>query len=184
MTPTQEDVSMKSSSDDVRKQFIDHRDDKAYRLAYADESLNISIATQIKVLREQRVLKQGELAALAAMKQSMISRYENVNYSSWSINTLKKLAEAFDVVLDVRFRSFRDLVILTQEFNRESLQVPSFNDDQYFSPGYTVPQVFSAYPYSPQAPGKSYTVRYAFNPLLHGSARITMPFSGLRIVYT
>src|SRR5271169_2144121 len=140
MIPTQEDVPTKLSPDDVRQQFIDNRDDKSYRHAYADESLNISIATQIKVLREQRVLRQKDLANLAAMKQSMISRYENVNYSSWSINTLKKLAEAFDVVLDVRFRSFRDLVILTQGFSRESLQVPSFSDDPYFSQGYTSPQ--------------------------------------------
>ncbi len=182
MTPTQEDVSTKLSLDDVRQQFIDNRDDKSYRHAYADESLNISIATQIKVLREHRELRQKDLADLAVMKQSMISRYENVNYSSWSINTLKKLAEAFDVVLDVRFRSFRDLVILTQGFSRESLQVPSFNDDPYFLPGYTSPQVFSTYTSLPQGSGKTYTVRYVFNPQLHVSPGIAIPFSNLGAV--
>src|ERR1035441_9141022 len=136
MIPTQEDAPTKSSPDDVRQQFIENRDDKSYRHAYADESLNISIATQIKVLREQRELRQKDLAILAAMKQSMISRYENVNYSSWSINTLKKLAEAFDVVLDVRFIGFKDLVTITQKFNRESLEVLSFPKDPYFSEDY------------------------------------------------
>ena len=150
MIQTEEDATTKLSPDDVRQQFIDNRDDKSYRHAYADESLNLSIATQIKVLREQRELRQKDLADLAGMKQSMISRYENVNYSSWSINTLKKLAEALDVVLDVRFRSFGDLVALTQGFSRESLQVPSFSKDPYFSDGYASRQVYLAYAQSPQ----------------------------------
>jgi transcriptional regulator with XRE-family HTH domain len=141
MSPTREDVLMKSSSDDLRQQLVDSRDDKGYRHAYADESLNISIATQIKVLREQRNLRQTDLAELAGMKQSMISRYENVNYSSWSINTLRKLAEAFDVTLDVRFRSFKDLVTLTQGFSRETLEVSSFSNDPYFSEAYQPQQV-------------------------------------------
>jgi transcriptional regulator with XRE-family HTH domain len=116
----------------LRQDFIDNKDDKSYRHAYADESLNITIATQIKVLREQHVLKQAELAKNANMKQSMISRYENVNYSSWSLTTLKRLAEAFDVILDVRFRSFKDLVVDTCNFSRESLQVPEFTEDPFF----------------------------------------------------
>src|SRR5271155_3062172 len=106
--------------------------DKEYRHAYADESLNTFIATQIKVLREQRGLTQKELATAAEMKQSMISRYENANYSSWSVNTLKKLAEAFDVCLDVKFRSFGELVTAVDGFSRESLQVPKFANDPFF----------------------------------------------------
>ena len=151
MIQTEEDATTKLSPDDVRQQFIDNRDDKSYRHAYADESLNLSIATQIKVLREQREMRQKDLAELAGMKQSMISRYENVNYSSWSINTLKKLAEAFDVMLDVRFRSFRDLVTLTQGFSRQSLEVPPFSKDPYFSENYAPRQVYVSYAQSPQA---------------------------------
>jgi hypothetical protein len=67
------------------------------------------------------------------MKQSMISRYENANYSSWSVNTLKKLAEAFDVCLDVKFRSFGELVTAVDGFSRESLEVPKFSDDPFFN---------------------------------------------------
>jgi transcriptional regulator with XRE-family HTH domain len=151
MIQTEEDATTKLSPDDVRQQFIDNRDDKSYRHAYADESLNLSIATQIKVLREQRELRQKDLAELAGMKQSVISRYENVNYSCWSINTLKRLAEAFDVVLDVRFRSFRDLVTLTQGFSRESLQVLEFSKDPYFSEGFASRQVPVVYAQPTQA---------------------------------
>lgn len=123
---------MLRSDNSLRGDFIHNKDDKSYRHAYADESLNISIATQIKVLREQRGMRQEDLAQEASMHQTMISRYENVNYSSWSINTLKKLAEALDVWLDVRFRSFGDLVATTDRFNRESLEVPAFRDDPFF----------------------------------------------------
>jgi transcriptional regulator with XRE-family HTH domain len=123
---------MSQSVKTLRQDFIDNKDDKDYRNAYADESLNITIATQIKVLREQRGWYQKDLADKANMKQSMISRFEDVNYASWSISTLKRLAEAFDVILDVRFRSFKDLVIDTCSFSRESLQVPEFRKDQFF----------------------------------------------------
>jgi len=108
------------------------RDDKEYRHGYADESTTVSVATQLKVLREQRNLTQSQLALEAGMRQSMISRYENVSYSSWSINTLRKLAVAFDVWLDVRFRSFGELVAATDEFSQEALEVPRFDDDPFF----------------------------------------------------
>jgi transcriptional regulator with XRE-family HTH domain len=116
----------------LRAEFIRTKDDKEYRHAYADEALNATIATQIKVLREQRDLTQEALAREAQMKQSMISRYENVNYSSWSIKTLKKLAEAFDVFLEVRFRSFRNLVESAETLSGEALQVAAFTDDPFF----------------------------------------------------
>lgn len=123
---------MLKSSDSLRQEFIANKDDKSYRHAYADESLNIWIATQIKVLREQRGWRQEDLAKKSEMTQPMISRYENVNYNSWSLNTLKKFAQAYDLWLDVRFRPFGDLVTTTEDFSRESLQAPSFNDDPFF----------------------------------------------------
>jgi transcriptional regulator with XRE-family HTH domain len=123
---------MSESSKSLRNELIQTQDDKEYRHAYAEEELNATIGTQIKVLREQRGLTQEALAREAGMKQSMICRYEDVNYSSWSISTLKKLARAFDVWLEVRFRSFADLVAATEAFSREELQVPKFAEDPYF----------------------------------------------------
>lgn len=123
---------MLKSYSSLREDLINTADDKEYRHAYAEESLNLSIATQIKVLREQRDMTQQRLAEEAGMKQSMISRYEDVHYSSWSINTLRKFARAFDVYLEVRFRSFREMVESVDNFSRETLQVPKFTDDLYF----------------------------------------------------
>ena len=125
---------MSKSYSSLREDLIRTADDKEYRHAYAEESLNLSIATQIKVLREQRDMTQQRLAEEAGMKQSMISRYEDVNYSSWSISTLRKLAKAFDVDLEVRFRSFHELVESVDNFSRATLQVPKFTEDSYFKP--------------------------------------------------
>jgi transcriptional regulator with XRE-family HTH domain len=121
---------MSELADNLKNDFVSNG--KEYRHAYADETLNTVVATQLKVLREQRNLTQHQLAELAEMKQSMISRYENANYSSWSLNTLKKLGEALDVWLDVRFRSFGEFVREVDSFSRASLEVPLFADDPFF----------------------------------------------------
>jgi transcriptional regulator with XRE-family HTH domain len=124
---------MRELNNSLREELIENKDDKEYRHAYADENLNATIATQIKVLREQRGMSQDSLAREAGMRQSMISRYENVNYSSSSINTLRKLAKAFDVYLDVRFRSFREMVESVENFGREALEVSRFTEDPFFN---------------------------------------------------
>jgi transcriptional regulator with XRE-family HTH domain len=107
--------------------------DKDYRHGYADEFLNSSIATQIKVLREQHGWSQKELAKHAQMKQPRISVMENVNYSSWSINILRKLAEAFDLTLCVSFESFGKRLADIERFSREALERFSFEDDPVFA---------------------------------------------------
>lgn len=96
--------------------------DKEFADGYVDEFLNMSIATQLKVLREQRGYTQQQLADLAGMKQERISVLENVNYSSWSINTLRKLAVAFDVTLRVSFETFGSRLAEMENFTRKSLQ--------------------------------------------------------------
>jgi transcriptional regulator with XRE-family HTH domain len=106
--------------------------DRDYRHAYAEESLNTYIATQIKVLREQRNLTQAELAGLTGMKQPRIAVMEDINYSSWSIKTLRRLAEALDLRLSVKFETFSSLIPEVATFSRESLERLSFENDTWF----------------------------------------------------
>lgn len=123
---------MKSISDLVNKVKKAFKS-KEYRHAYADEFLDVSIATQIKILRQQRKWGQKHLAKLVGMEQPRISVMENVNYSSWSINTLRKLAKAFDLTLRVSFESFGDRIKEIEQFNRKALERPSFKDDPVFA---------------------------------------------------
>jgi transcriptional regulator with XRE-family HTH domain len=106
--------------------------DEDYRYAYQEEFANSRMATQIKVIREQRGLKQTELAELADMKQSRISALENVNYDSWSVSTLRRLARALGVTFDFGFKSWGELLPEIQGFGRKALEKPKFEDDPAF----------------------------------------------------
>lgn len=118
---------------ELREHLKDAFRDCEYRHTFAEESLNTSIATQIKVLREQRGWNQGELATHADMQQPAISRFENINYSAWSLTTLKRLAQTFDLVLSVKFETFASLLNEVEEMNREYLERCSFEDDPAFA---------------------------------------------------
>lgn len=104
----------------MRKTKNRFKEDHEYRHAYADEFLNTMVRTQIRVLREQRGMSQGDLARRIGTTQTAISRLENVNYSSWNIRTLKKIAEAFDLRLHVSFETFGSLDV--SALNKEALE--------------------------------------------------------------
>ena len=70
---------------------------------HPDDSLDRYIATQIKIFREQQGMSQRELAKKVGMTQPRIAVLEDTHYSSWSINTLRRLANAFDLKLSIRF---------------------------------------------------------------------------------
>src|SRR5438309_1272343 len=70
----------------ARKKLRGEFQDRSRRQACADETLNKTIATQIRVLREQRKLTQKQLADLTGMTQPRIAVLEKSDYSSWSIN--------------------------------------------------------------------------------------------------
>jgi transcriptional regulator with XRE-family HTH domain len=103
--------------------------DKEYAHTFINEILCAKIATQIKVLREQNNWKQEDLAKEAHLTQETISRMENVNYSSWRISSLKKLAKAFDLALHVSFENFSTELNSITNIDRESLERTSRNDE-------------------------------------------------------
>lgn len=96
--------------------------DPEYSEGYAESFLDSYIATQIKVLREQREFSQSSLADLINTRQGVISRIESVNYSKWNLSTLKKLARAFRVRLHVSFETYGSLLEEVDTFSRKSLE--------------------------------------------------------------
>ena len=60
---------------------------------------NKKIQKNIRELRKENVLSQGELAEKLGGKKSLVSNYEN-GYSVPDIFTLITLADIFDVTLD------------------------------------------------------------------------------------
>lgn len=67
-------------------------------------------------------MTQAELGEHIGTTQAGVSRYENVNYSSWSIKTLIRLARAFHVRLKVSFEPFGSLPEEVMRFDRKSLE--------------------------------------------------------------
>ncbi len=111
------------------KTLVGEFDNKEYAHAYLEEFSNMEIATQIKVLREQRGLTQAQLADLAGMKQERICALEDVDYRSWMLKTLRKLAEAFDLSLKVSFESFSNRAFDVDGLSRSKLERASRDED-------------------------------------------------------
>jgi transcriptional regulator with XRE-family HTH domain len=124
-----EDVITRDLSETLREEF----QDEDYRYAYDEEFANARIATQIKVIREAQEMRQKDLAEKAGMKQSRISELENVNYSMWSISTLRRLARALGVRLAFRFEGWGELLPQVEDFGRRTLERPRFEDDPAFT---------------------------------------------------
>lgn len=103
--------------------------DKEYAHAYVEEFDNAYIAAQIKALREQRNWTQQQLAERAGMKQERISALEDVDYDSWTLKTLRKLASAFDTALNVSFIPFSQRIFDITNLKAESLKVEDRTKD-------------------------------------------------------
>jgi transcriptional regulator with XRE-family HTH domain len=84
-------------------------------------------------LREQRGMTQQDLADKIGTKQAGVSRLENVNYSSWKTQTLKKIARALGVRLSITFETFGTLPEEAAAFRRGSLERPEFENDPAFA---------------------------------------------------
>jgi len=105
---------------------------KFFRKRYRDVfgvSITGTTAAQIRAMREQRQWSQEELARRVGMGQARISLLENPNYENLSLNTLKRVANAFDVALVVRFVPFSKLIEMLDTETSESLAVPGFLEE-------------------------------------------------------
>jgi transcriptional regulator with XRE-family HTH domain len=119
---------MSKTFDRMRQSFPN----KDYRHTYANGLVDSKLATQLKVLREQRGWTQAQLAEKCGMQQARISVLEDVNYASWSISTLRRIGKAFDLWLDVEWKEFGELPRTWQNMSRETLERESFDDDPVF----------------------------------------------------
>jgi transcriptional regulator with XRE-family HTH domain len=108
------------------------KDELEYRSEVNKAFSEVFISKQLKALREREAepLTQTQLANKAGMKQSRISELEGMNYSSWSISTLERLAKALGVAFTYSFEAWRDLVSrMEQGLSAEVLAIPSFDRD-------------------------------------------------------
>lgn len=102
-------------------------DNKEYRDAFVDAMIRNGLAFQIRALRGD--MTQGELAARMGTQQNVISRYEDPDYGSFALNTLKRLASEFNVALICRFAPFSELRRYAASVSKESVAVLNYDQE-------------------------------------------------------
>jgi transcriptional regulator with XRE-family HTH domain len=103
--------------------------DKEYRHGIVNAQIEVDLPLQIRALRKQLVGTQPEMAALTGMRQPRISAMEKPGGAHFTLETLRRLAEAFDVALIVRFAPFSELLDWSGKFNPDTFRVPGFTEE-------------------------------------------------------
>ena len=97
-------MARKKSADDALK-ILDEmffQSEEARRELRAAET-SAQISRQVYALRKDAGLTQMELAEHIGTSHSVISRLEDDDYEGHSLNLLRRIAEAFDKKIEVRF---------------------------------------------------------------------------------
>ena len=102
---------------------------KSFRDAYTEQHVKTSIPEQIRAIRIKRNWTQSELAERSKTTQTVIARVEDINYGNLSLNTLLKIASAFDIGLLVKFVPYSRLVREFEDTSIAAVNVPAFSDD-------------------------------------------------------
>jgi HTH-type transcriptional regulator/antitoxin HipB len=107
--------------------------DPQYREAFVSSQIGIGIPFQIRALMLARGWTQKELARRAKMRQPTISALISPGKTRPNLETLRRLAAAFDCGLMVRFAPFSEIVRWSEDFDPDSFNVVGFGDDQALS---------------------------------------------------
>ncbi len=105
---------------------------KKYRAAYVRAKAHANIPSQIRALRLRRGITQEDLAREAEMKQPRISAMERPGETQFNLETLIRLAAAFNVGLIVRFASYSEMLRWENEFTQDSFDVVDLEKDTAF----------------------------------------------------
>lgn len=84
------------------------------------------VAWQIKINRQHRRLSQRALASALGTKQSAVSRLEDPEYGSHSLETLLEVAKVFDCALSVKFVSYSDLATDSENLSEADQYAPPY----------------------------------------------------------
>jgi ribosome-binding protein aMBF1 (putative translation factor) len=78
-------------------------DDPEMREMIAEEAVNAQVARMIYEARTAAGLTQKQLADMLGTQQSAIARLEDADYGGHSLGMLRRIAEALNQTLEVRF---------------------------------------------------------------------------------
>jgi transcriptional regulator with XRE-family HTH domain len=102
---------------------------KQYRDGYVAAQIALGLPSKIRALRLERKWTQGDLARLAKMAQPRISEIETPGERKLNLETLRRIASAFDVGLEVNFVPFGELINRSEGFDPDSFSVQGFEPE-------------------------------------------------------
>jgi transcriptional regulator with XRE-family HTH domain len=115
-------------------QLIEKLKDRRYREAYIRASINVNLPSQIRALRLKRGMSQVAFAGQALMRQPRVSAMEKPGATNFNVETLVRVAAAFQVGLAVRFIPFSEMLKWENSFSQDSFDVVTFEKDRGLQP--------------------------------------------------
>jgi transcriptional regulator with XRE-family HTH domain len=113
------------------------RRSKKTRSQLVASNLSEGIAFQIRATRDKQKKSQTDLAREAGMTANNLSRLESPDYGKQTISSLKRIADALDVALVVRFVPFSQYIDwlsgwphLDEGLSPEALAVQGYEDEE------------------------------------------------------
>ena len=110
---------------------------KKTRTQLVESNLSEGIAFQIRATRNKQKKSQVDLAREVGMTPNNLSRLESPDYGKQTISSLKRIADALDVALVVRFVTFSQYIdwlsgtqYLDEGLCQEALAVQGFEDEE------------------------------------------------------
>ena len=103
--------------------------DPEYRKAFVASQINVGLPFQIRGLLKSKGWTQDELAHRTGMLQPRISALLTPGKVRPNIETLRRIADAFDCGLEVRFVPFGELVHRSESFDPDNFNVPTFDEE-------------------------------------------------------
>jgi transcriptional regulator with XRE-family HTH domain len=113
----------------IKSSLVGELKDPQYRRAFVASQIRIGIPFQIRALRKARGMTQPQLAEAAGMSQPRISEIETPGSRSLNLETLLRIADAFDIALEVRFLAFGEFIERSEKINPDSIAIEPFEDE-------------------------------------------------------
>ena len=113
----------------INSSLIMEMKDKAYRDAYVQSQIRTVLPFQLRSLRTAKKISQEDVAERAGMAQPRISDLERPTGRMPNLETLCRIASAFDVALEVRFVPFSELIRNSEIFDPDTFPVKTFDEE-------------------------------------------------------
>ncbi|WP_081057534.1 helix-turn-helix domain-containing protein [Burkholderia diffusa] len=104
--------------------------DEEFRQAYMEAAVEQGIAWQIRANRRGRDWSQADLARMLDTQQSAISRLEDPEVGGHTLDTLIKVAHAFDCALSVKLIPYSQLAYEADRLTNDSMYAKPFCDER------------------------------------------------------